>query len=37
MVQTQAQQGLQPDLLQAAPKPHIGRNGKTSSLAAVVV
>ena len=36
MVQTQAQQGLQPDLLQTAPKPHIGRNGKTSSLAAVV-
>ena len=31
MVQTQAQQGPQPDLLQTTPKPHIGRNGKTSS------
>lgn len=37
MVQTQAQQGPQPDLLQTAPKPHIGRNGKTPSLAASVV
>ena len=40
MVQTQAQQGPQPDLLKTTPKPHIGRNGKTasqpSSLAAVV-
>ncbi len=31
MVQTQAQQGPQPDLLQTTPKPHIRRNGKTSS------
>ena len=37
MGQTQAQQGPQPDLLQTTPKPHIGRNGKTSSLAASVV
>ncbi|MFN5348435.1 MAG: toprim domain-containing protein [Polaromonas sp.] len=36
MAQTQAQLGPQPDLPEIAQKPHIGRNGKTSSLAAVV-